>query len=103
LVEAYYQRLDEFLADAQEQLGSDATQAALDRRYVGFVRENQPLFEALATAAPDVIADDAATQAGAFAAVAQEGDLAPLYTEAARAAENHTVAYEAEECGIVRE
>ncbi len=103
LVGEYYERLDEFVADVQEQLGSDATQAALDRRYIGFVRENQPLFEELVTAAPDVIADEAATQAQAFADAARVGDLAPLETPAARTAESRTVAYEAEECGIVRE
>ena len=103
LVETFYQRLDVWFAAAQEDLGSDATEAALDQRYVGFVRENQPLFDNLADAAPGKIAAAAATQALAFAAVATEGTLAPLETDGALAAERVTVAYEAEECGIVVE
>ncbi len=103
LVREFYERLDEWFTAAQEALGSDATDAALDQRYVGFIRENQPLFGELEVAAPDVIAGVAATQARAFAEVATQGSLAPLETEAARAAERRTVAYEEEECGIVVE
>jgi hypothetical protein len=103
LVAEFYERLDAWFAAAQERLGSDATEAALDQRYVGFVRENQPLFDELEEAAPDKIADAAATQAQAFADVATQGSLAPLETESALAAERVTVAYEAEVCGIVVE
>ncbi len=103
LVEEFYERLDQWYTAAQDELGSDATETALDQRYVGFVRENQQLFDDLEEAAPDVIAQAAATQARAFSEVATEGDLAPLETEGALAAERVTVAYEAEECGIVVE
>jgi hypothetical protein len=101
LVERFYGRLDEFVRRAQEQLGPDADQAALDQRLVGFIRENQELFEQLAGVAPAAIASDAATQATAFEQVAVQGDLSPLETPAARAAEARTVEYEEEECGIV--
>lgn len=101
LVERFYGRLDDFVSRVQEELGPDADEAGLDQRLVGFIRENQDLFEQLAAAAPPVIAADAATQAAAFEQVAVQGTLAPLETPAARTAENRTVEYEEEECGIV--
>ena len=100
LVDRYYGRLDAFMARAQEELGPEGDQADLDQRLVGFIRENQELFEQLAVAAPAVIAADAATQAAAFEQVAVQGDLTPLETPAAVAAETRTVEYEEEECGI---
>lgn len=103
LVERFYGRLDEFVGRAQEDLGPDADQSELDQRLVGFIRENQDLFEQLAAVAPDAIAADAATQAAAFEQVAAQGTLAPLETPAAKAAESRTVEYEEEECGIVVE
>ena len=103
LVERFYGRLDEFVSRAQEQLGPDADQSELDQRVVGFIRENQELFEQLQAVAPAAIAADAATQAAAFEQVAVQGSLAPLETPAAKAAETRTVEYEEEECGIVVE
>ena len=101
LVEEFYDRLAAFQNRAQEELGDEATDDALDRRFVGFVREQQQLFQRLAAAAPAGIAAEAAIQAEAFAAVAAEGDLEPLETPAAEEAEDRTVAYEERECGIV--
>jgi hypothetical protein len=101
LVDRFYGRLDEFIRRAQEELGPDADQADFDQRLVGFIRENQDLFEQLAEVAPATIAPDAGTQAAAFEQVAVQGDLTPLGTPAARAAEARTVDYEEEECGIV--
>ncbi|MGQ0805488.1 MAG: hypothetical protein ACT4PI_16715 [Actinomycetota bacterium] len=103
LVERFYGRLDEFVGRAQEDLGPDADQSELDQRLVGFIRENQDLFERLAAVAPGAIAADAATQAAAFEQVAVQGTLAPLETPAAKAAESRTVEYEEEECGITVE
>jgi hypothetical protein len=101
LVERFYGRLDEFVGRTQEELGADADEAEFDQRFVGFIREHQDLFEQLAATAPPEIAADAATQAAAFEQVAVQGDLGALETPAAKAAENRTVEYEEEECGIV--
>jgi hypothetical protein len=103
LVERFYGRLDEFVGRAQEDLGPDADQSELDQRLVGFIRENQDLFEQLVAVAPAAIAAEAATQAAAFEQVAVQGTLAPLETPAAKAAEARTVEFEEEECGIVVE
>ena len=100
LVERFYGRLDQFIAQAQDELGEDADQAEFDQRLVGFIRENQDLFEQLAAVAPAVIAEDAATQAAAVEQVAVQGTLDPLETPEARAAETRTVEYEERECGI---
>lgn len=101
LVDRFYGRLDEFVRRVQEELGSEVDQAHLDQRLVGFIRENQDLFEQLAAVAPAAIAPDAAIQAAAFEQVAVQGDLTPLQTPSARSAEARTVEYEKEECGIV--
>ena len=101
LVEQFYGRLDQFVARVQDELGEEADQQELDQRFVGFIRENQELFEQLAAAAPAEIDADAATQAAAFEQVAVEGTLAPLETPQALAAETRTVEYEEKECGIV--
>ena len=101
LVEQFYAELDEFVARIQGELGEEADEEELDQRYVGFIRENQELFEQLAAAAPEEIANDAATQAAAFEQVAVQGTLEPLETPEALAAETRTVEYEEKECGIV--
>jgi transcriptional regulator with GAF, ATPase, and Fis domain len=101
LVEEFYERLGAFQDRALGDLGDEATDDALDRRFVGFVREQQQLFERLAAAAPAEIAAAATTQAEAFAAVAADGNLDPLETDAAEQAEDRTVEYEERECGIV--
>ena len=103
LVERFYGRLDEFVARVQDELGPDVDESEYDQRFVGFVRENQELFEQLAAAAPAEIAADAATQAAAFEQVAVQGTLDPLETQEALAAEDRTVEYEEEECGVTVE
>jgi len=103
LVERFYGRLDQFVSDTQQELGGDVSDAEFDQRLVGFIRENQQLFDQLEAAAPPAIAADAAIQAAAFEQVAVQGDLTPLETPEAKAAEDRTVEYEADKCGIVVE
>ena len=103
LVERFYGRLDQFVSDTQQELGGDVSDAEFDQRLVGFIRENQQLFDQLEAAAPPAIAADAAIQAAAFEQVAVQGNLTPLETPEAKAAEDRTVEYEADKCGIVVE
>lgn len=94
LVEDFYERLGALISRSTDQVD-------LDRRFIGFVREQQPLFDRLAAAAPEEIATAADIQRDAFADVARTGTTDPLETEGALAAERTTVAYEEEVCGIV--
>jgi hypothetical protein len=94
LVETFYERLGVLARRS-------ASSEEFDARLIGFLREQQPLFERLAMVAPPEIQADAQTQADAFAEVARVGSTSPLETERARAAERRTVAYEEEACGIV--
>ena len=103
LVESYYEEIGEWLDGVSRELGADVTDESLDQRFVGFVREHQDLYERLAAAAPDEINDAARVQQETWALVAEQGSLEPLQTEAAVAAEDETVEYEADVCGIIVE
>jgi len=94
LVEEFYERLGALI-------GRSTDEADYDDKFIGFVREQQPLFDRLAEAAPPEIERAAAIQRDAFAEVARTGTTDPLGTEGALAAERTTVAYEDEVCGIV--
>lgn len=101
LVESYYEELGEFVDSVSREVGPESADDALDQRFVGFVREHQQLYEQLASAAPDEIEDAARVQQETWAMVAEDGNLQPLQTDAALAAEDETVEYEADVCGII--
>jgi hypothetical protein len=94
LVEEFYERLGSLI-------GRSADQDELDDKFIGFVREQQSLFNRLAASAPEEIATAAAIQRDAFAEVARTGTTQAFETEGYLAAERDTVRYEEEVCGIV--